>query len=1266
MELLDTEMGTPRQEDLASQINDRVNDIQAILDRVLNDANQAVILGPEIYKRPGAGLRKPPAFVALMALWSDLLRIIERALWADDKITQSELEFIYPLIKKVTPLYSIWQTLIYRRFSSLQKPQCEDFLRIHSEDRDLFGGKTSNTFLGLGICTRVAQVTGDTGARDLYEKLMLDLFDGILAVDGPCPKGNALRDDLIHRLGIGKASQVTPPKEEEDPRIKAFCRREGAEVFHAVAHLHEIWTRDPFDVPDIHGDVRAEFDRQLNRITGDVSPKHGIVLLILGESGSGKTHLMRAFRNETHCRRLGYCGYLQMSTKADNYARYILLNLLDALDKPYDPPDVQMSGLLHLSNALAEIPGGISADKLMVLREGSLPDTELTDLINSLVDDLICLEELQQVDLDILRAFLYLQRNEPRIRIRVSKYLRCDDLTPSDRRVLGEMTPRQRAEDPIAFIDSLARVMWVTQRSGLVLLVDQLEDIFRLEDAEAYARRSLDAIRQVVDRVPSSLVVISCLEDYYTAIRKSLSAPIVDRIEKDPDMMRLSSKRTISEIESLVSRRLEYLYDAQGIRYKEDDPIFPFHRKDLEKLRNVTTRMVVSWCHEYQDRCIREGGLVECTDSVQQDGTVGTTTHQDLEQQWNDCRTGEVPHLPEADDDFAELFNWACENLKDELPATQCLRTSLDGRFVEAALENPHRSPDQFLIAICNKAAPGGGLSKQVTETTNRAGNRTPVLLRCTDYPAGPRTQVARQIGELITHGGRRVVAHESDWRTILAFKRFQTDHQDSPDFVAWKKARRPLSQTKLLRESLSLAEVPEVAVGLTSASAQVQPQPVEGGPLTEKTQANPPVPVAEEPAFKDEGPVRVGQTLGIRPEQVTVELGLFKKHAAFLGGTGSGKTTLALGILEGLLVRGIPVVMVDRKGDLCAYGDPKWWESPTPVLGFDSRKKSLRERVDVRIYTPGEPSGRPLILPVIPAGMAEMPVIEREKQAQLTASALGSMLTYKDNRSDRTKLVILAKAIEQLGSVDTKENLTLEDLVKFIDERDPGLIGAIGRLDAKPMDKLVEDLETLRLQRWMLFSGGEELLRCEALLGLPPCPQTGKTRLSIISTKFLGNNATVDFWVARLLLEISRWASKHPSGDLQAAVFFDEADMYLPAQSKPATKEPMQDLLKRARSAGVGVFLATQTPGDLDYRCRENILNWFVGRVAEKRAIEKMRPLLSQCNVDLIPKLSGQKTGEFFVLNEGSVTPIKAERSLMDTKQRSEDEILELARLSK
>ena len=84
-------------------------------------------------------------------------------------------------------------------------------------------------------------------------------------------------------------------------------------------------------------------------------------------------------------------------------------------------------------------------------------------------------------------------------------------------------------------------------------------------------------------------------------------------------------------------------------------------------------------------------------------------------------------------------------------------------------------------------------------------------------------------------------------------------------------------------------------------------------------------------------------------------------------------------------------------------------------------------------------------------------------------------------------------------------------------------------------------------------------------------------------------------------------------SATVAAVVLFDEADLYLPAVRQPATKEPMENLLKRARSAGLSLLLATQSPGDFDYKCRDNIRSWLVGQVKEETALRKLKPMFSE-----------------------------------------------------
>src|SRR5262249_60988882 len=113
--------------------------------------------------------------------------------------------------------------------------------------------------------------------------------------------------------------------------------------------------------------------------------------------------------------------------------------------------------------------------------------------------------------------------------------------------------------------------------------------------------------------------------------------------------------------------------------------------------------------------------------------------------------------------------------------------------------------------------------------------------------------------------------------------------------------------------------------------------------------------------------------------------------------------------------------------------------------------------------------------------------------------------------------------------------------------------------------------------RRGVLLAAEGEPLDIDALLGRGPHRTPERTRLTIICTKFLRTNQDVQFWVAQFLMALGRWISRSPApdGSLQAVVLFDEADLYLPAVRQPATNEPMEHLLRRARAAGLDLLLA-------------------------------------------------------------------------------------------
>src|SRR5688572_20397345 len=94
---------------------------------------------------------------------------------------------------------------------------------------------------------------------------------------------------------------IAPPAPvTTDPRVTAYCAPDGPEVFSGIVHGCQIWTPDPFDVEAVHTEARTAFVRLLDRASDTDLPPHGKSLLLLGEAGSGKTHLMRAFRTTAH------------------------------------------------------------------------------------------------------------------------------------------------------------------------------------------------------------------------------------------------------------------------------------------------------------------------------------------------------------------------------------------------------------------------------------------------------------------------------------------------------------------------------------------------------------------------------------------------------------------------------------------------------------------------------------------------------------------------------------------------------------------------------------------------------------------------------------------------------------------------------------------------------------------------------------------------------------------------------------------------------
>ena len=256
------------------------------------------------------------------------------------------------------------------------------------------------------------------------------------------------------------------------------------------------------------------------------------------------------------------------------------------------------------------------------------------------------------------------------------------------------------------------------------------------------------------------------------------------------------------------------------------------------------------------------------------------------------------------------------------------------------------------------------------------------------------------------------------------------------------------------------------------------------------------------------------------------------------------------------------------------------------------------------------------------------------------------------------------------LGSRCSHE-VTLGDLITLLEDEDPELTDLTQRMDPSGRIRrdLVAQLDSLAASQL----GAVRRRRRKPAHGCAARPwssshATGRTRLSIIYTGFLGDNENILFWVSQFLAEALRFCQRNPADELQALLMLDEADLYIPANAKPATSEPLQSLLKRARSAGLGLMLATQSPGDLDYKSRDQITSWFIGRVREDTALRKLKAAFhSESGLDPASRAcQARPLANSISCRKALVRSMKAQRSLIEAEQVPFDRIEQLAHETK
>jgi hypothetical protein len=372
---------------------------------------------------------------------------------------------------------------------------------------------------------------------------------------------------------------------------------------------------------------------------------------------------------------------------------------------------------------------------------------------------------------------------------------------------------------------------------------------------------------------------------------------------------------------------------------------------------------------------------------------------------------------------------------------------------------------------------------------------------------------------------------------------------------------------------------------------------------------------------------------------RVTLDMDHLTTHAVCVGMTGSGKTGLGIVVLEELARRGVPLLVIDLKGDMVdlllnfpslAGEDFAPWLPPDAVEDGDRAQvasdqadfwrkglegsglgpddlRAVRDGVVWQLLTPGAGSAAPLdILPALAAPEGWDPDGDPDAATDRVNGVTSALLSLVgrggDPLSDRDHVLTASVILERWRRA---EALDLAGLLASLIDPPMESLGALSLESFYPRDermKLVMALNTLLASPAFAAWTEGAPLDMDHLLGDSDSP-----RASIISIAHLDERQRL-FVIALLTSELVAWMRRQPaSSGLQALLYMDEVQGIIPPYPKnPPTKGPLLTLFKQGRAYGVGAWVATQNPVDLDYKALGNAGVKLVGRLITKRDRER------------------------------------------------------------
>lgn len=293
----------------------------------------------------------------------------------------------------------------------------------------------------------------------------------------------------------------------------------------------------------------------------------------------------------------------------------------------------------------------------------------------------------------------------------------------------------------------------------------------------------------------------------------------------------------------------------------------------------------------------------------------------------------------------------------------------------------------------------------------------------------------------------------------------------------------------------------------------------------------------------------------------VNIPLGTMNRHGLISGATGTGKTKTLQLISEGLSDAGVPVLMMDIKGDLSGIAAP----------GDAGEKILARSRLIGVDY-------KPAAYPVELLTLSQQPGVRlRATVSEFGPVLLAKMLRLNDAQTGLLAMLFKFSDDNKLPLVDLKD---IKEVLKFAgDQGKAELEKSYGHISTASTGTILRGIIELEQQGADLFFG-EKSFEVDDLMG---AAADGRGMVSILRVTDIQDRPKL-FSTFMLSLLSELYATLPEVGDPdqpKLVMFIDEAHLIF-QEASDALLEKIETIVKLIRSKGVGIFFCTQNPTDI------------------------------------------------------------------------------------